>query len=205
MSHCKHENGLLSYNSVWFKQKMSNPNTHKLSLREQVAAAKEDKRRKMMRDAVSQLKYFNIMKDTVEYTFADGMPDDSNDEAMNPAHAELMKFINTRLHELQIDAAGGKRYNYKVNVAEDNGDDISHSEFNFKTSDEVYSFIHEKTMSEDGKLVYDYESEPYTIPTAAEIDVLMDKARHGYLMEVFSCGTEHVFYASFTVVRQQVN
>lgn len=158
-----------------------------------------------MLDAVPQLKYYTIMKDAIEYTFADGMPDELNDTCTIPAHTELMKFINTKLHQLQIDAAGGKRYNYKVNLAEDNGDDIQHSEFNFNTLDELHSFIVDKTMSEDGKLDYDYESEPYTVPTPAEIEALMDNARHGVLTEIFRCGTDYVSSASFTVLRKQIN
>lgn len=185
---------------------MSNPNTNKLSMREQAAAAKEEKRRKMMRDAVSKLKYYEVVRQYTEDMWNDSETwDDVNIDAVNPAHDELMEFLNTKIHELKLDAEGKKRFVYTVKVLEDTGDEIIYDQAEFKTSEEVYAFIYNKTMDDYGKDQYGYDEDPYSVPTASDIDALLDTKKSGEFNKIFSCGEDSVGSVSFDVIRKQIN
>jgi hypothetical protein len=159
-----------------------------------------------MMAAVSKLKYYEAVKQQTEDMFNDSDAwDDVNTDAMNPAHDELMEFLNTKIHELKLDAEGKKRFKYTVKVIEDSGDEIMYDQAEFKTSEEVYAFIHDKTMDDYGKDQYGYDEAPYTVPSASEIDALLDSKKSGEFKHIFSCGEESVGCVSFDVIRKQIN
>lgn len=156
--------------------------------------------------AVPKLKYYQTVRQSTEDMWNDSDAfEEVNTEAMESSHNELMEFLNTKIHELKMDVEGKKRFIYTVKIEEDNGDEFIHNKMDFKTSEEVYKFISEKTMNEDAKIEYGYEETPYTVPSAAEIDTLLDNNKYGGFTEIFSCGEELTYSARFTVQRKQVN
>lgn len=176
------------------------------TLKDSIAARMEKNRRQMMLAAVPKLKYYETMKQSTEDMWNDSDAfDDVNTEAMESSHNELMEFLNTKIQELKMDAEGKKRFVYTVKIVEDNGDEFFHNQVEFKTSEEVSNFISEKTTSEDAKIEYGYEEKPYTVPTAPEIDAIIDNKKKGGFTEIFSCGEEPNVCLSFIVLRQQIN
>ena len=156
--------------------------------------------------AVPKLKYYETVRQYTEDMWNDSDAfGDVNTEAMESSHNELMEFLNTKIHELKIDAEGKKRFVYTVKIEEDNGDETFHNQVEFKTSDEVYNFISMKTTTEDARDEYGYDEAPYTVPTAAEIDALLDSKKSGGFKTIFSCGEESVASVSFSVLRQHIN
>lgn len=186
--------------------KMASTNTRVFAIKQHIAADKEEKRRKMMMAAVSKLKYYEAVKQQTEDMFNDSAEwDDLNTDAMNPAHDELMEFLNTKIHELKIDAEGGKRFIYTLKITQDNGDEMSYNQAEFKNSADVYAFIHDMTMDDFAKDDYGYDEAPYTVPTASEIDALLDSKKSGSFTSIFSCGEESVNCVSFDLGRKQIN
>jgi hemerythrin len=166
----------------------------------------EEKRRKMMLAAVPKLKYYETVRQSTEEMWNDSDAfGDVNTEAMDSAHNELMEFLNTKIQELKMDAEGKKRFIYTVKMEEDNGDEFFHNQVDLKTSEEVSKFISKRTTNEDAKIEYGYEEKPYTVPTAAEIDALLESKKSGGFTNIFSCGQEDINALYFTVLRQQVN
>lgn len=159
-----------------------------------------------MMAAVSKLRYYEVIRQYTEDMWNDsGSWDDLNTDAMNPAHDELMEFLNNKIHELKMDAEGKKRFVYTVKIEEDNGDETFHNQVEFKTSEEVYNFISMKTTTEDARDDYGYDEAPYIVPTTPEIDALLESKKSGGFKTIFSCGEESVAYVSFSVLRQHIN
>ena len=156
--------------------------------------------------AVPKLKYYETVKQSTEDMWNDSDAfGDVNTEAMESAHNELMEFLTTKIHELKMDTEGKKRFIYTVKISGDNGDEFFHNLVEFKTSEEVSKFISDDTMNEDAKIEYEYEENPYTVPTATEIDTLLDNKKSGGFTNIFSCGQEDINHVVFTVLRQHVN
>jgi hypothetical protein len=195
------ENGFICSNVVCFNIKMSTPISTKIA-----GWMKEEKRRTMMMAAVSKLKYYEVVRQYTEDMWNDSETwDDVNIDAVNPAHDELMEFLNTKIHELKLDAEGKKRFVYTVKVLEDTGDEIIYDQAEFKTSEEVYAFIYNKTMDDYGKDQYGYDEDPYSVPTASDIDALLDTKKSGEFNKIFSCGEDSVGSVSFDIIRKQIN
>lgn len=166
---------------------------------------KEENRRKMMRDAIPKLKYYESIKNTTQAMFDDGCFLESNTEGMNPAHDELMNFINAKIQDTWMDVKGEKRFDYHVKVREQCVDRFFTDNIVFKTSAEVHRFIDDKTMDRDAKDMYDYDENPYTIPTVEEIDAIMDKQNYSRTMVIFECGDKNLTHIEFTLFREQIN
>lgn len=183
--------------------KMTSTKSSLSTIMKQIAADKEARKQKMMRSAVTYLNYYNTIKQQTEDMWNDSPEwDDLNTDAMKPAHDELMEFLNTKIHELKIDAEGGKRFMYTVKVSDD---DVCYSQFQFKTSEEVYNLINTRVMDESSLFDYGYDEAPYTVPTAAEIDALLDSKQSGEFNKIFSCGEKSDMHISFDVIRNQIN
>lgn len=118
--------------------------------------------------------------------------------------AEAHAFFNNRIAELELDVAGKPRYLYTLSIDEDNGDEATHSTEKFNTSQKVYDYMYNVTMNEDAKDTYDYARKSYTVPSATEIDAIMDTAQYSS-KNIFSIGEECSGSIAFTLKRHQVN
>lgn len=127
----------------------------------------EQNRQKMMTDAKDKLTYLKTVR-----KLADTTPSSST-EAKN----ETLAFLDTKIRELMIDAAGEPRYSYNLHYAIDfgreyNGVKPEFTDVKFTSSRELIEFVNQLVLSDDML----YESDTYKIPSAAEIDKHLDES-----------------------------
>jgi len=139
--------------------------TTKLSMINEKA---EEKRRQMMTDAKDKLAYLNTVRE-----LADTTPS-SSAEAKN----DTLAFLDTKIRELKIDADGEPRYSYNLHYAIDfgreyNGIKPEFTDVKFASSQELIEFVNQLVLSDDML----YESDTYNIPSASEIDELLDGSK----------------------------
>jgi hypothetical protein len=165
-------------------------------IRTRAAIRKEAARMLMMETAKPKLAYMkNVLSiiETAPYS-----------EETATTQAEAHAFFNNKIEELELDVAGKPRYLYTLSIAEDNGDEVTHNSEKFNTSQKVYDYIYNMTMTEDAKEMYDYATDSYNVPSAAEIDAIMDNAKYSS-KNIFSVGDESSAFIAFTLHRRQVN
>lgn len=176
------------------------------TLKEKLAARIEDRRQKMMLAAAPKLRYYETVRQSTEDMWNDSDAfGEVNTEAMQSSHNEHMKFLDTKIRESKMDAEGKKRYLYTVKMDEDNGDEIFRNQVEFTTAEEVHAFMTEKTMNDDAKERYGYEKTPYTVPTVAEMETLLENKTFGGFMNIFACGDEDTPDINFAILRDHVN
>jgi hypothetical protein len=161
------------------------------NFRVRIAERKEAARQMMMITAAAQLTYMKNMKAIIEAT-------PSTDDTSS-TKSDTIAFFDSKIEALELDAAGKPRYIYTLNIRDDNGDEVTHDVKEFTTSQKVYEYITE--MAEN----YEYDEEPYTIPSANEMDSIMDTRTCGKDIVTFGdddgSGNCIVFYLK----RRQVN
>jgi hypothetical protein len=139
--------------------------TTKLSM---FAEKTEQNRQKMMADAKDKLAYLNTVRN-----LADTTPS-SSIEAKN----ETLAFLDAKIRDLKIDADGRNRYSYNLHYAIDfgreaNGVKPEFADAKFASSQDIVDFVNQLVLSDDML----YESDTYNIPSASEIDELLDGSR----------------------------
>ncbi len=127
----------------------------------------EQNRQKMMTDAKDKLTYLKTVR-----KLADTTPS-SSVEAKN----ETLAFLDAKIRELMIDAAGEPRYSYNLHYAIDfgreyNGVKPEFTDTKFTSSRELVEFVNQLVLSDDML----YQSDTYKIPSAAEIDQHLDES-----------------------------
>ena len=147
-------------------------------------------------DAIVQLAYFKYIRDMVE--------NDGTTDATRKSYNEMMKFYNDRIEDLEMDASGQKRYNYILTMTDDTGRDTSTNIF--KTAKQVNEYITEFIKSEDIREAYLYDdAQDYNVPTAEEIDEMVNKIRYSIAFELCKFGDEHEMCITFTLKHIVVN
>ena len=147
-------------------------------------------------DAIVQLAYFKYIRDMVE--------NDGTTDATRKSYNEMMKFYNDRIEDLEMDASGQKRYNYILTMTDDTGSDTSTNIF--KTAKQVNEYITEFIKSEDIREAYLYDdAQDYNVPTAEEIDEMVNKIRYSIPFELCKFGDPDVSSITFTLKHIVVN
>ena len=126
--------------------------------------AEEKNRQKMMEEATHKLAYLKTVRD-----LADKAPSPSI-----KAKAEIMKYFNTQILDLETDVMGKPRYSYNLHYPTDigfapNGRPPVFGDKKFASIAEVSKFISEYIKSED--MMFDKEA--YNIPTTKFIESML--------------------------------
>jgi hypothetical protein len=119
----------------------------------------------MSAHAGAKLAYMKMMKEHAEKT------ESGSDEAKQ----ETIKYFETHIRELEIDVAGRPRYSYNLRYATDfgrehNGVQPEFAHKRFASTAEIVEFVNQQVMSDDML----YLSDTYNIPSAADIDAMLD-------------------------------
>ena len=147
-------------------------------------------------DAIVQLAYFKYIRDMVE--------NDGTTDATRKSYNEMMKFYNDRIEDLEMDASGQTRYNYILTWTDDTSSDTSTNIF--KTAKQVNEYITEFIQSEDIREAYLYDdAQDYNVPTAEEIDEMVNKIRYSIPFELCKFGDEDEMCITFTLKHVVVN
>jgi hypothetical protein len=116
---------------------------------------------KMKSEAGPKLAYMKMMKEHAEKTAS------ASDDAKN----ETIKFFETKIRELEIDAVGSPRYSYNLRYAIDfgreaNGVDPEFANKQFASTEEIVHFIEMLILTNDML----YISDTYKIPSPSDIE-----------------------------------
>jgi hypothetical protein len=119
----------------------------------------------MSTHAGAKLAYMKMMKEHAEKT------ESGSDEAKQ----ETIKYFETQIRELEIDAVGRPRYTYNLRYPTDfgrehNGVQPEFAHKRFRSTAEIVEFVNQQVMSDDML----YLSDTYNIPSAADIDAMLD-------------------------------
>ena len=119
----------------------------------------------MSTHAGAKLAYMKMMKEHAEKT------ESGSDEAKK----ETIKYFETHIRELEIDVTGSPRYSYNLRYATDfgrehNGVQPEFAHKRFASTAEIVEFVNQQVMSDDML----YLSDTYNIPSAADIDAMLD-------------------------------
>ena len=119
----------------------------------------------MSTHAGAKLAYMKMMKEHAEKT------ESGSDEVKQ----ETIKYFETRIRELEIDVAGRPRYTYNLRYPTDfgrehNGVQPEFAHKRFASTAEIVEFVNQQVMSDDML----YLSDTYNIPSAADIDAMLD-------------------------------
>jgi hypothetical protein len=165
--------------------------------KKRAAERKEAARQQMMLAAIPKLAYMKSMLALIET--APASPD------VSICRIEILAGFNTKIQELELDAAGLPRYIYTLSYEMDNGDETTCDQKHFNTSQEVHEFIHNWLLSDDGKDEFDYSEKNYTVPSAAEIDSIMEANKYNNPKQILFIGEEFLNSVDFKLKRTQVN
>ena len=113
----------------------------------------------------SKLAYLKMMKEHAENTTS----------ASDEVKQETIKYFETKIRELEIDVAGRPRYSYNLRYPidfgrEHNGVQPEFAHKRFANTAEIVEFVNQQVMSDDML----YLSDTYNIPSAADIDAMLD-------------------------------
>ena len=119
----------------------------------------------MSTHAGAKLAYMKMMKEHAENTTS----------ASDEVKQETIKYFETKIRELEIDVAGRPRYSYNLRYATDfgrehNGVQPEFAHKRFRSTAEIVEFVNQQVMSDDML----YLSDTYNIPSAADIDAMLD-------------------------------
>jgi hypothetical protein len=119
----------------------------------------------MSTHAGAKLAYMKMMKEHAEKTTS----------ASDEVKQETIKYFETKIRELEIDVAGRPRYSYNLRYATDfgrehNGVQPEFAHKRFTSTAEIVEFVNKQVMSDDML----YLSDTYNIPSAADIDAMLD-------------------------------
>jgi UDP-N-acetylmuramyl pentapeptide synthase len=120
---------------------------------------------KMKSEAGPKLAYMKMMKEHAEKTAS------ASDDAKN----ETIKFFETKIRELEIDATGSPRYSYNLRYAIDfgheaNGVDPEFANKQFASTEEIVHFIEMLILTNDML----YISDTYNIPSPSNIEKMFN-------------------------------
>ena len=161
------------------------------------AERREAHRQKMMVDTAPKLAYMKSMLALIEA--APAPPD------VSTCRDEILADFNTKIEKLELDAAGLPRYIYTLSCEMDNGDETTRDQKHFNTSQKVHEFIHNWVLSDDGKDEFDFCEKGYTVPSAAEIDSIMEANKYNNPKQILFIGEEFLNSVDFKLTRTQVN
>jgi len=120
---------------------------------------------KMKSEAGPKLAYMKMMKEHAEKTAS------ASDDAKN----ETIKFFESKIRELEIDAVGSPRYSYNLRYAIDfgreaNGVDPEFANKQFASTEEIVHFIEMLILTNDML----YISDTYNIPSPSNIEKMFN-------------------------------
>jgi hypothetical protein len=119
----------------------------------------------MSTHAGAKLAYMKMMKEHAEKTTS----------ASDEVKQETIKYFETKIRELEIDVTGRPRYSYNLRYPTDfgreyNGVQPEFAHKRFTSTAEIVEFVNQQVMSDDML----YLSDTYNIPSAADIDAMLD-------------------------------
>ena len=134
-------------------------------MRAMIAAKEDEKRQKMMEEATHKLAYLKIVRDLADKTPSSSIK----------AKAEVMRYFNTQILDLETDVMGKPRYSFNLHYPTDigfapNGRPPVFTDKKFNSIAEISKFIGEYIKSED--MMFDKEN--YNLPTASYIAMMLD-------------------------------
>ena len=141
------------------------PPAPKRSIREEMAAKEEVSRQKMMEEATHKIAYLKTMRELAEKTPSPSIR----------AKAEMMRYFNTQILDLETDVMGKPRYAYNLHYPTDigfapNGRPPVFADKKFTSTKEVSKFIREYIETEDMM----FDKAEYTLPTTMTIDNMLE-------------------------------
>ena len=149
---------------------------------------------KMKSEAGPKLAYMKMMKEHAEKTAS------ASDDAKN----ETIKFFDSKIRELEIDAMGSPRYSYNLHYAIDfgreaNGVDPEFANKQFASTEEIVHFIEMLILTNDML----YISDTYNIPSPSNIEKMFNPNSRIH----FNISIEDDDYPvpPFEVVRTRIN
>jgi len=149
---------------------------------------------KMKSEAGPKLAYMKMMKEHAEKTAS------ASDDAKN----ETIKFFETKIRELEIDAVGSPRYSYNLRYAIDfgreaNGVDPKFANKQFASTEEIVHFIEMLILTNDML----YISDTYNIPPPSDIEKMFNP--NSRIQFNISIEDEDYPVPPFEVVRTRIN
>jgi UDP-N-acetylmuramyl pentapeptide synthase len=149
---------------------------------------------KMKSEAGPKLAYMKMMKEHAEKTAS------ASDDAKN----ETIKFFETKIRELEIDAMGSPRYSYNLRYAIDfgreaNGVDPEFANKQFASTEEIVHFIEMLILTNDML----YISDTYNIPSPSNIEKMFNP--NSRIQFNISIEDDDYQVPSFEVVRTRIN
>jgi hypothetical protein len=149
---------------------------------------------KMKSEAGPKLAYMKMMKEHAEKTAS------ASDEAKN----ETIKFFETKIRELEIDAMGSPRYSYNLRYAIDfgreaNGVDPEFANKQFASTEEIVHFIEMLILTNDML----YISDTYKIPSPSDIENMFNP--NSRIQFNISLDDDDYQVPPFEVVRTRIN
>jgi UDP-N-acetylmuramyl pentapeptide synthase len=149
---------------------------------------------KMKSEAGPKLAYMKMMKEHAENTAS------ASDDAKN----ETIKFFDSKIRELEIDAVGSPRYSYNLRYAIDfgreaNGVDPEFANKQFASTEEIVHFIEMLILTNDML----YISDTYNIPSPSNIEKMFNP--NSRIQFNISIEDDDYPVPPFEVVRTRIN
>jgi UDP-N-acetylmuramyl pentapeptide synthase len=149
---------------------------------------------KMKSEAGPKLAYMKMMKEHAEKTAS------ASEDAKN----ETIKFFETKIRELEIDAIGSPRYSYNLRYAIDfgreaNGVDPEFANKQFASTEEIVHFIEMLILTNDML----YISDTYNIPSPSNIEKMFNP--NSRIQFNISIEDDDYPVPPFEVVRTRIN
>jgi hypothetical protein len=149
---------------------------------------------KMKSEAGPKLAYMKMMKEHAEKTAS------ASDDAKN----ETIKFFETKIRELEIDAMGSPRYSYNLRYAIDfgreaNGVDPEFANKQFASTEDIVHFIEMLILTNDML----YISDTYNIPSPSNIEKMFNP--NSRIQFNISIEDDDYPVPPFEVVRTRIN
>ena len=136
-------------------------------IRAMMVAKEEENRQKMMTEATNKLAYLKIVRDLADKTPCPSIK----------AKADVMRYFNTQILDLETDVLGKPRYSFNLHYPTDigfapNGRPPVFADKKFSSVAEISKFISQYIKSED--MMFDKEN--YNLPTASYIAMMLDES-----------------------------
>ena len=136
-------------------------------MRAMIAAKEEEKRQKMMEEATHKLAYLKMVRDLADKTPSSSIK----------AKADVMRYFNTQIIDLETDVMGKPRYSFNLHYPTDIGFAPNRrppvfADKKFSSVAEISKFISEYIKSEDTM----FDKESYNLPTASYIAMMLDES-----------------------------
>ena len=138
-------------------------------IRAMMVAKEEENRQKMMTEATNKLAYLKMVRDLADKTPCPSIK----------AKADVMRYFNTQILDLETDVLGKPRYSFNLHYPTDigfapNGRPPVFADKKFSSVDEISKFISEYIKSED--MMFDKESYNRLTTTASYIQMMLEES-----------------------------